>query len=402
MKVLFVAPWVPNPRRPRSLGLLELLAQEHDVCVLAAAWSSNEVSEAEQLRVDELRVVRQSKLGGLIRAGIGLLARRSLQQSYVGSAKMRRHLRAAIEEYRPDVVFFNVLRSAQLMSVVKDTPMVVDLDDVRSDYYAAVASSGQRAHSRVVARSEAARMRRAEDHVLGHAAVTLFSSPHDAPTTENGDKTRLVRSPHRMISSHRPFAYDSEFPIVFIGRLSYRANVEAVSWFAESVMPLLLDQVPAARLYLIGENPAPEVLRLASLSIKVIGGVAEVAPYYAGAEVSIVPVEMATGVQMKLIESCALGIATVSSAVSARQAGVDHEQELLVATSPAEWADAIVRLHEDPELRRRLGSTGRSWAQSAYSRDNIATALSSALRHAARDGGQATHDLRTDPGFRAI
>ncbi|NJN65524.1 MAG: glycosyltransferase [Chloroflexaceae bacterium] len=68
--------------------------------------------------------------------------------------------------------------------------------------------------------------------------------------------------------------------IVFTGSLDFRPNIDAVTWFAYEVLPLVRRVWPGGRLVVVGRNPTPAVRLLHNgVSIEVVGEVADVRPF---------------------------------------------------------------------------------------------------------------------------
>jgi polysaccharide biosynthesis protein PslH len=161
--------------------------------------------------------------------------------------------------------------------------------------------------------------------------------------------------------------------------MSYGANVAAVTWFVREVLPRVVENDPSASLQIVGDSPAAAVRALASERVQVLGRVPEVGPYYSAAQVSIVPVTTATGVQMKLIESLRMGVPTVVTPLVAEQAGVDDGAEVVVAEDAHQWSAAIVKLLRDRAFAADVASRGAVWAEANYSTAAIRHSLLAAL-----------------------
>src|SRR5207248_1147892 len=101
--------------------------------------------------------------------------------------------------------------------------------------------------------------------------------------------------------------------------------------------------------------------------VQVTGRVDDVRSYYAGAAASIVPLRVAGGVRMKILEGLAFGMPMVASTVGPEGLGLDSERELLIADTPQEFADAAIRLLRDRSLRDRLSSQARQTAVQRFS-----------------------------------
>lgn len=71
----------------------------------------------------------------------------------------------------------------------------------------------------------------------------------------------------------------------------------------------------------------------------------------------------------KLIQYMACGIPVIASPVGVNSEIVEHGVNGFLATSEAEWRQALVSLLRDPTLRRRMGIEGRRKVEAQYSLD---------------------------------
>ncbi len=105
--------------------------------------------------------------------------------------------------------------------------------------------------------------------------------------------------------------------MIFTGVMDYFPNVDGAQWFCATVLPLIRKRVPHARFVICGRNPTPAVQRLArQLGVVVTGEVPDVRAYLDAAEICVVPLRIARGIQNKLLEGLAMGIPCISSRCS--------------------------------------------------------------------------------------
>jgi glycosyltransferase involved in cell wall biosynthesis len=156
--------------------------------------------------------------------------------------------------------------------------------------------------------------------------------------------------------------------IVFSGTLDFRPNVDALVWFARSVLPLLRARRPDLHLLAVGRRPAPALQALAQSGLLTLTGeVADARPYIAGAAVYIVPMRMGGGVRLKLLEALSLEAPVVSTSMGAEGvAGLRDGEHCLLADDPAAFAEQVVRLLDDTALARRLSAAGRALVREHY------------------------------------
>jgi polysaccharide biosynthesis protein PslH len=98
-----------------------------------------------------------------------------------------------------------------------------------------------------------------------------------------------------------------------------------------------------------------------------------------GAALVVVPLRLARGVQNKVLEALAMGKATVASPQSLAGLRTRGPVPVLTASTPTEWVESVVRLMDDPALRRRLGSDGRRYVEESHRWDRCLEPLGSIL-----------------------
>jgi sugar transferase (PEP-CTERM/EpsH1 system associated) len=173
--------------------------------------------------------------------------------------------------------------------------------------------------------------------------------------------------------------------LVFVGTLDYRPNVDAVLWFVDAVFPLIKQMHPALRLRLIGRRPHPNVLALHDdRHIIVTGEVADTRPALTEAAVVVIPMRIGGGSRLKLLEALAMATPVVSTSFGAEGvAGLRNGEHLLLADTPATFAQAVSRLITDRAFAQQLGLAGRTFVCANYDWTRIAPRLEAAISPAA-------------------
>ncbi len=156
--------------------------------------------------------------------------------------------------------------------------------------------------------------------------------------------------------------------ITFLGGLHYPPNAQGVLWFARNVMPLVLAQVPDARLTVIGKQPPAELAQcnLPAANLEATGYVDDPTPWLAETAAFIVPLLAGGGMRVKIIDGWRWGLPIVSTTVGAEGIEYTPDEQLLRADSPADFADAVIALLNDEVRRRSLAAAGRAWVEKHY------------------------------------
>jgi glycosyltransferase involved in cell wall biosynthesis len=164
--------------------------------------------------------------------------------------------------------------------------------------------------------------------------------------------------------------------------MDYLPNVDAVTWFADQVWPMLQRQSPDLQWTIVGRNPSPAVQELGKLpNITVTGFVSDVRPYLAGA-ISIAPIRVSCGVQNKVLEALAAGSPVIASPNVAEGLDVRAQEDFLIAKKPADWVAAIELLLKDHALAQRLASQARQTMLQHLTWNHIAEKMLACLHDA--------------------
>ncbi len=175
--------------------------------------------------------------------------------------------------------------------------------------------------------------------------------------------------------------------LVFTGKMDYRPNIDAVLWFGRDVLPLIQAQEPDVRFQIVGMNPHARLDELrANPAIEITGAVADAQTYIQSAAVYVIPMRVGGGTRFKALEAMAAGKGIVSTRLGVEGIPVQNEQELLLADTPATFAEAVIRLLRDARqtgpLNDALGSQARCFVATNYDWSQIIPRLEAAYADA--------------------
>lgn len=160
--------------------------------------------------------------------------------------------------------------------------------------------------------------------------------------------------------------------LVFIGNYNHQPNEDAVVHFVNDVLPRIHERLPDVTFHIVGNNPTPAVNALAGDRVNVTGYVPEILPWLRDCRVCVVPLRYGAGLKGKVGQAMAAGIPQVSTRIGAEGMGLTHGRDILIADGAREFADAVVRLYEDEDLRKKIASNARELVAERYSAENAA------------------------------
>ncbi|MDL1859470.1 TIGR03087 family PEP-CTERM/XrtA system glycosyltransferase [Betaproteobacteria bacterium PRO7] len=369
MRILYVCHRFPYPPKRggkiRPFNMIRHLALSHEVVVCSLARSAEEAEEGKGIApyCAEFHVATVDDRVQTLRMIATLPTPITASASYFHSTKLARTIRRLLRERRFDLIFVHCSSVAHYVAHVRDVPKILDFGDMDSqkwfeyaDYKPFPLSLGYRWEGWRL-QAEEKRLARSFDFCTATTRAeweTLKSYGVDTPSDwfPNGVDAQAFAP------SAEP--YDPE-AICFIGRMDYYPNQHAMFWFCEHVLPLLRERRPNVKLAIVGADPPPPVRKLGELpGVTVTGSVPKVQPYVTRSALTVAPLAIARGTQNKILEAMAMGVPVVSSRVAAGGVDAIAGEHLLVAETPEQYRDAILRLLEDPSERARLAAAGRA------------------------------------------
>ncbi|MCA9907532.1 MAG: glycosyltransferase, partial [Anaerolineae bacterium] len=114
--------------------------------------------------------------------------------------------------------------------------------------------------------------------------------------------------------------------------------------------------------------------------VTITGAVDDVQPYLHSAAVYVAPLRMGSGTRLKLLEAMASGCAIVATSLAASGLSDDVRRALHIADDADAFADAIIRLLNQPEQRAALGAQASNIVRRDYDWAAITPRLLQALK----------------------
>jgi glycosyltransferase involved in cell wall biosynthesis len=162
--------------------------------------------------------------------------------------------------------------------------------------------------------------------------------------------------------------------LVFTGSLDWLPNDDAMRYFVNEILPLVRQKIPDVKLTVVGRNPYPGLIELSKQdpNIVVTGRVEDVRPYMDRAAAYIVPIRVGSGTRLKIYEAMAMELPIVSTTVGAEGLRLVDGRELLIADTPHDFAERIVKLLSDADLAHALGRRASELVRSQFGWNNAA------------------------------
>lgn len=390
LPLLFLCHRIPYPPNKgdkiRAFHLLVHLSRHFDIYLASFVDDEEDWHGAAELdRFCQQTYLRPLKPGwAKLRSLRGLPGGTALSLPYYADSKMQQWVARTCAEHNIQHSLVYSSTMAQFLPENEPGPArnVIDFVDVDSDKWRQYAEKKPWPLSWLYDR-EARLLLKCEQELAERFDASLFVSSTEAelfrqlsPATaqKTGFYNNGVDSEYFDPQSTVGPALEDPFPsdcqaLVFTGAMDYWPNVDAVIWFAETVLPVLQEEHPRLAFYIVGGKPAPEVQNLARLpGVSVTGRVPDVRPYLRYALAAVAPMRVARGIQNKVLEGMAMALPVLVSPKGLEGIAARDQEHVLVADSVDDYQRAInaILAGDFPEL----GANARTHVQQLFNWDH--------------------------------
>ncbi|GHV72033.1 hypothetical protein AGMMS49928_27050 [Spirochaetia bacterium] len=157
--------------------------------------------------------------------------------------------------------------------------------------------------------------------------------------------------------------------IVFVGNMRTLQNQDAVHFFIDDILPLAKKVIPQAVFHIIGAEPPLDIQKMADgKNIIVSGFINSIEDEIKNAAVAVAPVRIAAGIQNKVLISMACSIPVVlTSFISIGIPELVSTKNCIIADEKADFANAIILLIQNEDMRNSIGKAGYDMVKTEYS-----------------------------------
>jgi sugar transferase (PEP-CTERM/EpsH1 system associated) len=388
MRVLSISPrqcWPPvSGAKLRDYFFIKALGENAALTHVFFAEDGTPVPTAQEFPFCEKVVaVARPRMYTPAKIAAGFVGRWPLPVINYFSREMEQALASIAAQTTFDLVRVDSIHMAPYAESLRrklEAPMIYDWHNIESEamqrYSRQASSPAHKLYAAFTARRLAAFEKRLLREAFGHVVCSerekqlLQSIAPEAriAVIENGVDSGYFSDFGRPITRRQG--------IVFVGSMSYHANVDGATWFARTVWPTVRERHPGWKLTIVGSNPAPAVRMLETVpGVEVTGTVSDVRPYYAEAVAAIVPLRIGGGTRLKILEAMAAGVPVVSTALGAEGLPVTGGEDILIAETAEQWSLQLGALAKQDDTWKRLAEQGRSLVRTRYDWRTLGEAL---------------------------
>lgn len=286
---------------------------------------------------------------------------------------LRQNLRSAAV----DVVYIDHLGMARYLDDVRrERPQartVLDQHNVESDFFKQFAER-KTGPKKLVAQAEYRASVKFERRALQSVSAVVAISGEDARHFEKLAGVRAEVVPMVMTFERKDRPDPGRPHLCYVGNLRWQPNVAGLDWFCQRVWPRVRAKAPDATLEIAGVGlkpdasgrlPVPEAWKVPGVTT--IGFLEDLEPLYARSRGMVAPVFGGSGVRVKMLEGFRAGMPVVTTPDGAFGLPLDDGRQALIGKDEEGFAERVVQLVRDGEVRERLRQGGYAYLDEHHS-----------------------------------
>ena len=198
--------------------------------------------------------------------------------------------------------------------------------------------------------------------------VTLVVSPYEVEVLAKELpelKVKVLTNIHEIYGCRKSFSQRKD--IMFIGGYQHTPNVDAVEWFVKEIFPLVLKKLPDLKFHIIGSKAPKHIQAMANDNIIFQGFVEDIEPVMDDIRIAVAPLRYGAGVKGKVNMSMSYGQPVVGTKVAVEGMYAQEGVDVLMAQTPQEFANQIVRLYDDEKLWNTISQCGLANVENYFS-----------------------------------
>jgi polysaccharide biosynthesis protein PslH len=379
MKLLYLCQRVPYPpdRGDRIVAYHQIrhLSRRHQVTVASLANGNFGEAESELRRNMGVTLIapEHSRVRQASGMAASLLHGEPLSLGHFFNPVLRDSLAPMLRHGLFDAALIYSSSMAQYVENLSGMPRIMHFCDVDSQKWMDL-SERRKGLMRWIFKREGRLLLAYERKIAGEFTASCVVTQHEAKLFQRC----IPGVPVCVLENGVDFEYFSGMPrspqglqLVFVGVMDYPPNVEAVSYFADRIWPAVFSKRPDARFIIVGSRPNRAVRRLAERpGIETTGYVRDIRPYLSNATLLVAPLEIARGVQNKILEAMAAGLPVLTTPVVAK--GLPPRAQSMIVTSdrdPAQFTFKLLSIIEDSRRLEERAEAAREFVKSFCSWD---------------------------------
>lgn len=373
MKIVIVAPRFPYPLEKgdklRLFHQIKYLSKKNDIYLISL--SNQQITYADHKPIEVFcKEIKLLQLKGNVKIKnltISLLTQRPLQVAYYYQSWIKKEIDLFIEKINPDVVYFQLFRTAMYAEGIKQAKVL----DIMDSFRLVAERNAQQSQFiyKFIYHREASLIKKFQNKWIPKFDKTIIISETDRNdifkdvTLEPSEVIRNGIDTARFHSKNITKKYE----ISFIGNLGYQPNKQAIQYILRQLFPKLQSLLPDITLLIAGARTSEQLQSKNIKGIHFAGFMDDIQNAYDASRIFIAPLFSGAGLQNKILEAMAMGVPCVTTSMVNNSIRAIPDQQILIADNVEEFTQQIISLLQNESLYRQIKEEALRFVTTTFS-----------------------------------
>lgn len=216
--------------------------------------------------------------------------------------------------------------------------------------------------------------------VRSEVAIVSISKRDEEWFIAQGSKNQSITIPSGyLLPENQNYTGNASNDICYLGSLDWIPNQEGLRWFLGYVWPKVHDLLPNLKFNIAGRNAPDSIIDIVKKIPNVVfhGEVENAQKYLRNYSIIVIPLLSGSGMRVKIVEGMILGKAIITTTIGLEGIDAIHNQQVLVADRPEDFAKAIFDLIEQPNLKTYIAEKAAIFAKENFDNSVLTKKLES-------------------------
>ncbi len=389
MKILMLTPYLPYPLlsggQIRTYNLLKQLATKHEITLFALIKSENERQYINHIKpfCKRIKVFKRSKKP---------FTTKNILKTFFSTFPflvIRNHVPEIINEVNKELAnnTYDLIHSETfyMMPHIPQSNIPILLVEQTIEYLG-YQSYAKKHHPliRKILSIDIKKIVKWENHYWKKADTLITMSADDKKfiqkQLDNPNKVKVVSNGvDTDWFAQKKRNLPTTPTILYVGTFKWLPNIEAVEYLVEKVWPLIIRDLPQAKLKIVGNAPTNKIKRYQQSyeNIEVTGKVKDIRETFVTSHLLLAPVFSGKGTRYKILEAMASGTPIVASKIAVEGLNLINQKHALITNDPKQMSKYVIQLISDKNLQKSLSENGKRFVSKHYDWKKISSDLDS-------------------------
>lgn len=378
MNICILTPRFPFPENGgdvlRINSVARYLKNKGHKLVLCSFYD-NEVEDSDYKTANQLYdviyKVKRNKWLSLFNVMRYMIMQKPMQCGFYASGKYNNVFKQVIKNETPDLYISHLIRMTPYLE--KNglyNNSIIEMTDALSKTYGLSSNSNGFSLKKIIYKFEKNLIKKYEQKVINNFKKVVLVSKADIEYLGNQESLSFYTNGINCIEKAK--SYNSN-KICFVGNMRTLQNQDAALTFINKILPAVKKELPDVEFHIVGAQPPENIQKLVdNKTIFVTGFVDSVEEYIKDSAVLVAPVNIAAGIQNKVLIGMACNIPVVmTSLISKAIPELVSGDNCFIEDDVKKFADICIKLCKDNKLRNKIASAGYKVMKTNYSWDAI-------------------------------